>query len=285
MPHRRPLPHLLLIPILTFLLAACASPTLTPTPRPPTPTQPASTTPIAHANLPDPTTIALDGQGLVTSWKAVAVPEIPFGQYGPFGLPAHIQILFNGISQPQDREPGGPVIYIMPVEAYRHMWESNDSMLVPEQLDRIQAFRDGLPQPVPTRGLPVLPPEETIGINDLATQLRSLTASHHAGFRFVGRFTQEALPVTNAGLRYIYQGLTPDDQYLIAFFFPVRTDQLPDDLEAVPQAEQDALQQDGLTYLDQKAQTLDTLSPDAWSPHLTQLDALIQSLAWNPPGH
>lgn len=38
------------------------------------------------------------------------------------------------------------------------------------------------------------------------------------GYRFVGRFMQDANPVTNQGLQYIYQGFTNDGEYLVSFF-------------------------------------------------------------------
>ncbi|HID33307.1 MAG TPA: hypothetical protein EYP25_01815 [Anaerolineae bacterium] len=284
---------LLLILLLPGLLMACATqPAPTPTQAP---TAPVSTPPAAEptpAQAPEvedigiaAADIALDVGDLAESWQVVAAPATPFDNMhapGPSGLPAHIQVLFNGVSDPWAREPGAPVIYIIPIDAYRQLWMDHDSQQVPDILQRIATLSAQLPEPRPTRGLPVLPLEETYGVNDFATQLRQPplkeTSASKMGFRFVGRFAMDATPVTNEGWRYIYQGVTRDGRYLIALFFPVRTDQLPDGIEAVSQAEQDAFSQNGLGYLADKARALDALSSSAWSPDLAALDALAASL-------
>jgi len=98
------------------------------------------------------------------------------------------------------------------------------------------------------------------------------------GFRFIGRFAIDATPLTNAGLRYIYQGFSSDGRYLVTFFFPVRTEALPDDLEAVSTEDMDAFDSNGLGYLADKAAMLEELPDSAWEPSLTKLDALITSL-------
>jgi hypothetical protein len=48
-----------------------------------------------------------------------------------------------------------------------------------------------------------------------------LTSATISGYRFVGRWGQSPNPVTNQGLRYVYQGFTNDGAYLVAFFYPV----------------------------------------------------------------
>ena len=274
--------------LLALLLAGCAQPPVqpapTPTPEPtaaiPTPTQEAATptVPAASSDIGlSPADISLDGQGLVERWQAVAVPATPYDNMhapGPSGLPAHIQVLFNGVTDPRKRPPGDPVIYIIPVEAYRQMWDEHESRAVSDELRKIDEYIQQLPEPSPVRGMPVLPLEETFGINDFVTQLRPA----EGGFRFVGRFAMDATPLTNEGLRYIYQGLAGDGKWLVAFFFPVRTDELPDGLEAVSPEDEKAFQEDGLGYLAAQSKRLDALPGDAWDPDLARLDALIASL-------
>ena len=83
--------------------------------------------------------------------------------------------------------------------------------------------------------MPVLPSEQVAGYNDLAVQVSravpanelNLTSSAQTGYRFVGRWMQDANPVTNQGLRYVYQGFTNDGKYLVSFWYPVSTDALP----------------------------------------------------------
>ncbi len=300
----------LLIPV--WLLAACSgakpptqapvSPTLiqasTPTAPPTSRTSTPNNTPAALATAPpentppaenafpfDPSAISLDVQGLASGWQAVLAPATPFDNLhapGPSGLPMHIQIVFNQVTRPADREPGAPVIYLIPIDAYRQLWEEHESRTVSDLINRIARVSAELPDPKPVRGLPVLPLEETFGVNDFATQLRHPVSAEESasktGFRFVGRFAMEAAPITNHGLRYMYQGFTNDGRFLVAFFYPVQNKGLPDDLEAVSLEDQNAFSADGLGYLAAKARELDKQTVDAWSPSLESLDALIASL-------
>ena len=308
----RPVLILVVIFVMWGLLVACnnqPTPTLeagsTPMPAPTeAPSAPAATAPPVQASVQPPTKaptftprpapeaigiepadISLDVGGLADTWQAVFVPNKPFDNLrapGPSGLPAHIQILFDGPTDPWAREPGAPVIYIIPIEPYRRLWEENDSRLVSDVMRKIAGMSSQIPDPPPVRGLPVLPVEETFGVNDFATQLRAAKpvprSASKNGFRFVGRFAQDATPLTNEWLRYIYQGLTNDGRYLVAFFFPVRTDALPDAIEEITPEEQQAFAQDGLGYLENKARSLDTLPGAEWEPDLDALDALIASL-------
>ena len=100
---------------------------------------------------------------------------------------------------------------------------------VTETYSQVLSLLQARPDPIPTHGMPVLPFEEVRGINDLVTQYAYIYTNFGFGVRFVGRFTQDAAPVTNDNppLYYIFQGLSDDGLYLVSFFYPVRTDELP----------------------------------------------------------
>ena len=180
-----------------------------------------------------PSQIKLDTQGLPYAWQAVSVPGAPYDASqppGPMGLPEHIEILF-GAATPAERQPGTPIMYLIPIDAYRQLWDSNGNPAVSAEIAKIYSRTVAIPSPIPTSGWPALPPEEVVGYNDLAVQVGraasdDLSASK-SGFRLVGRWMQDANPVTNQGLRYVYQGFTNDGQYLVTFFYPVTTKQLP----------------------------------------------------------
>ena len=274
--------------ILLLLATSCAPAPASPQAPAPTPVQPTPTSaptpaptsaPASTASLP----VTVDGMGLVKSWQAVQAPGTPFDTMhapGPSGLPPHVQILFDGISEPRQRPSGAPVVYIIPIEAYRQMWEQNESVIVPDLLDKIEQIIAQPPMPRPVRGAPVLPLEETYGVNDFVTQMRPVAGGKMGwrGFRFIGRFAIDARPLVNDDLRYIYQGISPDGRYLAAFFFPVRTDALPDSLEMVSEEDAAAFQANGLAYLNDKAATLDALPDRAWEPNLAELDAMAASI-------
>jgi hypothetical protein len=98
------------------------------------------------------------------------------------------------------------------------------------------------------------------------------------GYRFVGRWAQDANPVTNVGLRYVYQGFTNDGVYLVSFWWPVTTSALPDNVSEVPDEDMEAFTADPTAYIDAVAQELNDLSADQWDPDLTILDAVVASL-------
>ena len=80
----------------------------------------------SSADMIQPQQVSIDTQGLPYSWQANLVPETPYDASqppGPMGLPEHIEINF-GVTDPADRQPGDPIMYIIPVTAYEQMWDS-----------------------------------------------------------------------------------------------------------------------------------------------------------------
>jgi heat shock protein HslJ/uncharacterized protein YraI len=231
-----------------------------------------------------PSMIALDTQGLPYSWQPVLVPESPYDQSqapGPIGLPAHIEILF-GVTDPSQREPGSPIMYIIPVDAYRAMWGEADNPTVSQAVDAIFARTVDLAQPDPTSNFAALPVEEVAGVQDVAVQLdrtgAPLTSATMSGYRFVGRWGQSPNPVTNQNLRYVYQGFTNDGRYLVSFFYPVTSPTLPMTAADVPADQMAQVDSDPAAYLAAQNEALNALTPEDWDPVLTTLDALVGSL-------
>lgn len=228
--------------------------------------------------------ISLDTQGLPYPWQANCIPAAPYDASmppGPQGLPEHVVINF-GVVDPADRQPGDPILYIIPVEAYKAIWDENDNPGVSETIDQIEFQTALLPMPAETSGYPALPYEEITGVNDLAVQVGRVTPAADSasknGFRFVGRWAQDANPVTNQGLRYTYQGFTNDGRYLVSFWYPVSTAELPNDVADVPADAIDLFNSDPAAAISADAERLNSLTPSDWEPDLSQLDALVSSL-------
>ncbi|HUV28425.1 MAG TPA: META domain-containing protein [Anaerolineales bacterium] len=233
----------------------------------------------------DPAYIRLDTQGLPYFWQANTVPGTPYDNSlppGAIGLPPHIQVNF-GVVNPQDRLPGDPIIYIIPVDEYVQLWEQEGDDSVTRRIEQLQEMLSEQPEPFPTSGLPVLPFEEVTGVNDLAVQGEYLDFDWFSGVRFVGRFSQDPNPVINENLFYIFQGFNEDSSCLISFFYPVRTDLLPDTAEDVSADELESVDSDPSAYLDGKIEALNNLIASDWDPDLNTLDAVIGSLAYVPP--
>ncbi len=258
-----------------------AAPTV-PTVAPPTPTASAAAAEPAGLDI-SPADIRLDTQGLPYSWQPVVVPLQPYDASsppGPTGMPEHIEILF-GVTDPKDRQPNDPVMYIIPVDAYRQLWSDAGNDSVAKTIDLIFQFTVALQNPPPTSGFPVLP-YEFGGVNDLAVQQGRVPADAASasinGYRFVGRWAQDANPVTNQGLHYVYQGFTNDGKYLVSFFYPVRTDELPDEVSQVPADEMQEFNADPTAAIQAKAVELNQLATSDWEPDLATLDKLVASL-------
>jgi heat shock protein HslJ/uncharacterized lipoprotein YbaY len=236
-----------------------------------------------------PAEISLDTEALGTTWQAVVVPKTPYDQSqppGPVGMPAHIEILFGGAMDPADRQPGDPIMYIIPSNTYRKMWDDAGNDSVTRTMQSIQELNFVLTSPAPTSGYPVLPYEEVAGVNDLAVQVGkavsqaelNTTSATQDGYRFVGRWAQDANPVTNQNLRYVYQGFTNDGVYLVSFWWPESTSALPDDVSGLSAEQMEAFNADPTAAIDAAAQELNSLSTDQWDPDISVLDAVVASL-------
>ena len=95
--------------------------------------------------------------------------------------------------------------------------------------------------------------------------------------RFVTAYAQAPFPVTNRQLLYQFVGLTADGRYAVAARFPITAPVLPDDID------NDTFDFDAFmaTFNDTMSQTLvslDGLPASGYTPDLTRLDALMQSI-------
>jgi hypothetical protein len=155
----------------------------------------------------------------------------------------------------------------------------------------VYSWTVALQNPPPTAGLPALPAEEISGVNDLAVQIGRAASDENSasksGYRFVGRWAQDANPVTSdQSLWYTYQGFTNDGRYLVSFFYPVTTKVLPTQADMSAE-EMDRFNSDPQAYIRVQAEMLNSLVPADWQPDLSQLDALVGSLQieeMNPTG-
>jgi len=235
-----------------------------------------------------PEQISLDTQGLPYSWQAVVVPEQPYDQSmppGPKGLPTHIEILF-GATSPEEVNPGDPIMYIIPANTYRQMWNDAGNSAVTRTMAEIQKLNFVLVSPGPTSGYPTLPYEQIAGVNDLAVQVGkavsqaelNTTSATQDGYRFIGRWAQDANPVTNQNLRYTYQGFTNDGVYFVSLWWPESTSELTNDPSGYTEEQWNEFYADPTASINASAESLNGLSADQWDPALSVLDALVASL-------
>lgn len=167
----------------------------------------------------EPGQINLDTQGLFSSWAAHKVPGTDYSRdplSGAKGLPEHIVITFDG-TDPTTRQPTDAVMYIIPVAAYKELWEANGDACVTKTLNNLNRWLSGEGASHFTRGIVIMPFEEVSGLNGFTESGDSVWAN---GYSVIKDYAQDLVPVTNGESRYIYQGVTSDGQYFVAFFAP-----------------------------------------------------------------
>jgi len=119
-----------------------------------------------------------------------------------------------------------------------------------------------------------------------ASNLQKITTDHIAGVRFLTEYAQYAAPVNNNELIYHFEGFTSDGEYYIVAIFPITAPVLAasDDPGAVLPSGRVAYPDindanaDFQSYYAAITDLLNGTSPDAFSPTISQLDLLIQSV-------
>lgn len=174
---------------------------------------------------------------------------------------------------------GRPQLRIYPVNDYRLIYGADQSqqatLLINETINRLQASLVNRPQSF-TGDLPFLPPQHNAQI--FQAQIKYLDFQGGAGIRFI---TQHSLggPITNRSIFYTFQGLTADGQYYVALFYPVSTTVLA----GADENQSFETVADFQAHVQATTQQLDRLSPNQFTPDLSLLDGLIESLQVTAP--
>ena len=147
----------------------------------------------------------------------------------------------------------------------------------------VQTLKDLLRDRPPSlkEGIPLLPPVPAGQL--VHAQMRYLTFEGGSGVRVLTQFAQDASPIHNEGLLYIFQGLTSDDAYYISAFLPVSASFLPDQAEdpgdiPFPAYNSPDFDAEYISYQQEIQARLEEASPDDFLPSLEALDQLIESL-------
>jgi len=181
-----------------------------------------------------------------------------------------VQVNF-GVTDPAEVQFGDPIIYIIPTEEYRQLWDEAGNSAVSTRIDTLEDLLADKPD-LATSKLPVLPFEayKVMGAGNLGivAQPEYLDMPWGSGIRFVATPMQGIDVILNRNLIYIEQGLTDDGEYLVSFIYPpVSTSELP-----------------WATYREEIEDTLNSLSASDWEPDLVFLDEVISSLQFGSYG-
>jgi hypothetical protein len=99
------------------------------------------------------------------------------------------------------------------------------------------------------------------------------------GVRYLTQFDQAPIPINNFEMIYTYQGLSEDGKYYIAAIFPVTHLELPESNDVY--GDQEFIMENFVTEMAESVTKLESLPDSGFSPDLTMLDALIQSIVIN----
>jgi hypothetical protein len=195
--------------------------------------------------------------------------------------PGHLQVSLGDyyILQGKLHQPN---IYVYPATEY--------AILSPGAFESMHRLRNLISAVVPLAPdqLPTVPFFNAAQV--FASNIQTISFQNGSGVRFLTEYAQYFAPVNNHELIYHFQGFTDDGEYYIIAIFPITVPVLAETSDAgavVPAV--------GIAYPDindpnaefqgyyaSVTDLLNAASPDAFTPSISQLDALIQSM-WVAP--
>ena len=116
----------------------------------------------------------------------------------------------------------------------------------------------------------------------MRAQIAYIDFQNGKGVRFLTQYAQAYLPINNHELFYTFQGQTNDGQYYVAAILPVSHPTLPADQTAYAGGDLDMLVQHFDTYIADIERQLNAQDGSSFTPDLSLLDAMIQSLEVEP---
>lgn len=196
--------------------------------------------------------------------------------------PGHLQVSLNDyyILQGTFHQPK---IYVYPAMSYVEM-----STAAFESMHRLRnVMNPGAP--VTPDQLPAVPFFNAAQL--FASNIQAVSFQNGSGVRFLTEYGQYPAPVNNYELFYHFQGFSNDGEYYIVAIFPTTVPVLAETGDAgsfLPSGGilypffEDPNPETLQRYYDDIASLLNATSPEVFTPSISQLDALIQSM-WIAP--
>jgi hypothetical protein len=176
-----------------------------------------------------------------------------------------------------------PEIYVYPAQAYVEM--------LPTVFESIHRLDNILYSPDPQLNSDQLPMVPSFNAQQaFASNIALVPFQNGQGVRFVTEYAQYPAPANNQDLFYHFQGLTRDGAYYIIAILPISNPNLAETSDAgAPLPAGGVLYSylvdpnaDMQLYYKGVVEVLNATPPDAFTPTLQQLDALIQSMQVTP---
>lgn len=166
-----------------------------------------------------------------------------------------------------------PRIHIYPARDY--------ASLSVEAAERIEALTQLLQERplTATAELPFLPIFGAAQI--IRARIHYLDFIGGSGVAYLTFYAQDASPITNRQLFYTFQGLTSDQQTYISAILPIAQADLPDEIDNTT-FDYNAFVAQLDTYHTELTAALDNADDGSFTPTVSALDALVQSLTIEP---
>ncbi len=228
----------------------------------------------------DQTSAVIDASGIAEGVTAFVVQPTAYDNNVPpsgQGEPKHFTWAIGDVDEvTQATQMGSGYVSVYPLAAYQAIWDLAGDPFIADTVAQLQTLLTEQPaNPAPP--LPVLP--QLPAVNDFAAQVSYLDlADGGVGVRFIGRFVQDVAPIENYQLRYVFQGLSADEQFLIVASIPVTTTALPAEPQSMSGDEYAQFAAVYEDYLAEMTAMFDALASTDFTPDLAALDAMIQSV-------
>jgi hypothetical protein len=186
--------------------------------------------------------------------------------------PTHLRFTLTGY--PLQGKFFEPQIFVYPAEAYAQV-----NPAAAEQIERLKKAAAG--SPLLKETLPNVPFFNAAHL--MAARIQLLNFQNGSGVRELTQYDQYPAPINNHELFYHFEGLTSDNQYYIIAVLPVTAPMLAEDEKPESPVPAGGIPiQTGVgtnnTYYFLVTEKLNSQAPDTFTPSITMLDALIQSI-------
>lgn len=240
----------------------------------------------ANAEVIGPENVLIESSAVAPDWLATLVEGSPGdATTGRPGFPPHLLLTFvgpegaaAGTVAPDDIDLSRPQVRIIPLAALLAMLEQRGDAEGQQALNELLLLLQSQPD-ADEASIPVPPV-----LGDVAQTFVSRAAYRNfGGGAGIGYFTNiaggEATPVTNeAGLNYIYQGVTDDGRQYVFVSWPVAAEFLPQ-AQADAAYETEMLATDRANYYETLREQVAAAADPELNPSPQTLTELVQSLS------
>ena len=225
-------------------------------------------------------------EGLATNALVGTVPALTDAQkWSPWDIaPQHIRILLDNYSPCCTFHPAEIRVY--PAQAYADISPTSAN----EDISRLKSIlHDGAP--LTKENMPLIPFFNAGQV--IAAQMNTLSFKDGSGVRLITQYDNGITPINNSGLFYHFQGLTSDQKYLVIVILPITADFLPPDttqytidnptvMDFPGYYKPNATGDDFTAYFQAVTDKLNATPAEGFTPSLSTLDALVQSINITP---